>query len=364
MLFFLSILFFVGFFSYLEIFGKLSGDAKKIIYYALCFFFFCLSFLRWEYGTDWTMYLNNFKYYDVKKVSFEYEPLYYFFVVNIRNMTGNYTYLLFVFSAILFYCQSKAIIKLSPLPITTLMVLTGILFCNVGYVRQTIAMSLLLYSIVFIIDKKIVMFVLFVIIAMGFHRSSIVFLPAYWLFNLKFGRKGLILLLLMSLLFLVLSQVVVSKLLYFMSGAFLQKFSWYMDAGNANTTSYDTFFIFFKTFINRSSILIFGYYILYVRKELDNTYLRNYINLYSISFIIYCLFCSISLPLARVANFYDFQFLIIPYFLLIKPVRKKKGIIFIILLSYLVVRMYVYVNSYEGLTDHYYFIPEIEMHIQ
>lgn len=57
-----------------------------------------------------------------------------------------------------------------------------------GILRQVIAISILLYSIRFIKQKKIILFIISVIVASLFHKTAFVFLPAYFLFDFKLNK--------------------------------------------------------------------------------------------------------------------------------------------------------------------------------
>lgn len=66
-------------------------------------------------------------------------------------------------------------------------------------VRQCIATVIILYSYEFIIKQKKKKFFVAVIIACLFHRSAIIFLPAWWICNYTFNKKAVIITLFSSL---------------------------------------------------------------------------------------------------------------------------------------------------------------------
>lgn len=69
--------------------------------------------------------------------------------------------------------------------LSTLLVLLGP-FCQSLYVlRQYMAMSILLMTYHFIIEKRIWAFLLFVLLAFNIHQTAIIFLPIYFLYHLK-----------------------------------------------------------------------------------------------------------------------------------------------------------------------------------
>lgn len=56
-----------------------------------------------------------------------------------------------------------------------------ILVSDGGQMRQGVAMSLILFSFRYIKERKLIMFLFIMYIAMGFHTSAVVFIAAYWL---------------------------------------------------------------------------------------------------------------------------------------------------------------------------------------
>ncbi|MBR4324569.1 MAG: EpsG family protein [Bacteroidales bacterium] len=343
----------------MEIIGRLGKSQQKSIYITICLFFFILSFLRWEYGSDWAMYKRNFDMSFINSQT-EYETLYKNIVLLIRSFTNDYSFVLFVFSCILFYFQSKAIYQIGVLPITSILVLTAICFVNVGYVRQTIALSLTLFSIKYIIERKKIMFVLFVLVAYGFHRSALAFLPAYFLFNVHLNKKMVLWFICGGILLLMLSSVLVPKLSYLLGGVALEKFEGYREAGDVSTTSYDVQTMLIKSLLNYSFIIFIFYNILFVEKELNNSKLKVFFTYYLFAFVIYCTFTLFSKPIARLSLYYDFQWFLFPYIFKVKKWTKYKHLIFVIFILYLSLRLYTSSNAYEGETDTFRFIPEIE----
>lgn len=62
-------------------------------------------------------------------------------------------------------------------------------FFTFNAVRQGIALSIFLFSIKFIQEKKILPYIFFISLAVMFHFSSIILFPMYFLLNLRFNKK-------------------------------------------------------------------------------------------------------------------------------------------------------------------------------
>lgn len=65
-------------------------------------------------------------------------------------------------------------------------------FFSITGIRQTIAVGLTLWSYEYIVRRKLVPFLLIVLIASTLHKTSLIFIPFYWLAQVKIGRTVLI----------------------------------------------------------------------------------------------------------------------------------------------------------------------------
>ena len=95
---------------------------------------------------------------------------------------------LFILCSTIFFGFSYATIhRVSTNPVLSVYLLfaMGHLFFYMNAMRQMMAAAILLYSIRYIIDRKIIWYILFVCIAASLHTSSIVFLPMYFAANLS-----------------------------------------------------------------------------------------------------------------------------------------------------------------------------------
>lgn len=71
---------------------------------------------------------------------------------------------------------------------------------EMGQIRQGLATAIVLFSIRFIIDRKLLQFIITVFVAASFHASSLVILPFYFIAHKEFSRKHYILILLFGII--------------------------------------------------------------------------------------------------------------------------------------------------------------------
>lgn len=73
-------------------------------------------------------------------------------------------------------------------------------FEDSGQMRQGLGIAVCVASFKFIKDRNLFMFLLCMYIALGFHKTSIVFLPAYWLVKIPLNSKRIFWVLILALL--------------------------------------------------------------------------------------------------------------------------------------------------------------------
>lgn len=102
-------------------------------------------------------------------------------------------------SAIIMIAFAHLISKYSISPIQSICYYWGLLFYIFMFsaMKQAIAMSILIFAFDAIIDKKPIKFILFVALATLFHFPALIFLPAYWIAQIKMDRTFIVLLIIL-----------------------------------------------------------------------------------------------------------------------------------------------------------------------
>lgn len=346
MLFYYIILFIAGFFSLLEI-KRLKRKNAFVLYALLCIYLYVLSFIRWETGTDWGTYYTYFTNSSNIGSNSDFEPLFAFINIFANNVSGEYTFCLFILSSILFYFQTKGIYKMSIYPLTSLFMLVGIQFANVNYVRQWIAAVILFYSIYYIQQRKFLPYLILLIIAACFHRTSLIFLFAWWIYHLRLSKKTMVILMCVSVVF----SSVIAMLFESIGGMFGEviqyKLSVYMDDfDQTEGTGFSSIMTIVKGVLNKC--LVFFVILFFIDKIVEKyPCVRGYFNLYWFGIILYFSLVGINIIFVRFSYAYDLMLVVLfPY--LFSVIHKNSNRIFVwgILSIYLMMRMYVYLNSY------------------
>jgi hypothetical protein len=163
--------------------------------------------LRWGIGTDWNNYYDYFKEClsaSDKKNFFELG----YILSNqiIRYFTEDYTVFLLFHAILVYLFLRSSVIKYSPLPFVSLLLFYGLMLPYLGMNRQYIALAISIFSYKYILERKIIFFIITIAIASFFHISAILFFPAYLL--TKQIPTKIILILIIAVLFLALSGII------------------------------------------------------------------------------------------------------------------------------------------------------------
>jgi len=197
-----TMFFIIGWYPILK--NTFNKNGKKYYCILACILLSLLIGLRHEslgmYDTEY-LYIPNFKQI-CKMTMFEVLRTFDFFRGNgLYICTKIFTYLstnqylwLFVTSLPFTISFSYFVYKYSKLPSLSFFLIFGlrIYLVNFFLIRQSIAAAILIWSYEFIKNKKLIPFILTVLLASWFHTTAIVFFIAYPLVHFKIGFKQMI----------------------------------------------------------------------------------------------------------------------------------------------------------------------------
>lgn len=336
--------------SFIEI---VTHDKKfsKAGFLFVVFMFFILSFIRWETGTDWTSYYKIYSWISVPWESFDNGMESGFNFVNHlgKMLFDSYTGVLFLFSVILYLSTIRFVSKLSYFPIATMLWYYCIAFAGMFYVRQNIALALLLVSLVFVDRKKFFPFLFFVFLASLFHRTAWIFLMVYPIYHRYYKTRTLILL---TFLFVVVGLGLSKYLLSFIGslglGVVSKKLESYLEMGlEEGSTTISTTLVLVKGFINKA-FLLFVYFVFLDKYRKIDKRLNGLMNVYLLGVMLYCITLPLSVSLARIAVYMDIvQIFISSYLLYVQKGLKSRALLFMLLTAYYSFRLYSSINMFK-----------------
>lgn len=350
--FYFFIFFILLLLSFCEIFSLKRKITIKILS-IIIFVFFIFSFIRWETGTDWQSYYDVFK--SIKEpwvmkedvYSLEFESGFMFLNHLAKSISDSYTIMLFLQGAILFFCLNTSLVKYSLYPIFSLLIFYSMSLAGIFFVRQTIAMCILLCAIPYITQRNKAKFIIIVILATLIHRTAIIFLISYPLFHYRLKLRTIIVVITIAIFSgIIFKKLVINILSNLNLGIISLKINAYLMKGSDESYgSYSSAVVLLRGLINRS-LLIAVYLIILNKIRINKPLLNGLINLNLLGVIFYVTLSPISYSLSRVTVYFDImQIFIIPYLFKYANFSTKK-ILFIFFSLYLVFRLYIIVSTY------------------
>jgi transmembrane protein EpsG len=221
---FASYLLYFSSFVLASLFAALYGRTKGY----LSFIFFCLAIsipsliaaIRGEsVGTDYKWYLYHIaqfpnkinSIFDFHLLDSNFEIGFNIFTLVITRFTSDPSVVVFfIYSLIASFILlgAKKLINKKYVGLSFFLYLCVFWLYGYNGLRQAIAISILFFSICYVVEKKFWPFILIVILAISFHKTALLFLPVYFLYNHKNLKIEKI-----NLLFFVLGIVLVAVFL-------------------------------------------------------------------------------------------------------------------------------------------------------
>jgi len=354
MLFYYSIFLILLLLAYIEVFSNNKKYSHKTLFLVI-FLFFILSFIRWETGTDWEAYYQTFTRIETPWKSFyddysNFEPGFMILYHIAKTLSNSYTMMLFIEGFIIYVCLFKSLKRYSIYPLYSLLMFYAMSLAGIFFVRQNIAVCILLCSIPYILKKEKYKFLLIVFIAFLIHRTSIVFLIAYPLFHKYYKIKTIFFIITISTII----GISFGKLFLMLLGSFnlgiiTEKLNAYLSMGTTeNYTTYSSTSVLIRGLVNRAFLIILYLSILNKIRE-KNIILNGFINLNLLGVVLYVILTPIAFSLGRITAYFDIiQIFIIPYLIKASSYQTKHIIMFILSI-YLSFRLYTIISSFPDL---------------
>ena len=156
----------------------------------------CIAGLRYETGGDWDSYTKLFAGYPsfsrlighpAELFAQRTEEGFALLCALIKSLGGTVQHLFFVVTFVNITLITSALQKYTKYPVVALLCYYGILYFNLEmiYIRQATAVALCFFALQYIQPKKIVPYMLFIVLACTFHRVAALMIPLYFLLDRK-----------------------------------------------------------------------------------------------------------------------------------------------------------------------------------
>ena len=156
----------------------------------------CIAGLRYETGGDWDSYTKLFAGYPsfsrlighpAELFAQRTEEGFALLCALIKSLGGTVQHLFFVVTFVNITLITSALQKYTKYPVVALLCYYGILYFNLEmiYIRQATAVALCFFALQYIQPKKIVPYMLLILLACTFHRVAVLMIPLYFLLDRK-----------------------------------------------------------------------------------------------------------------------------------------------------------------------------------
>ena len=270
--------------------------------------------LTWEIGTDWDPYYDFFR----GASNTHFEPGYVLFNRIMSSIWDNYSFFLLCFAGFTYYILYRFLSLHAVHPLMALCLYYCEMMGSMGSNRSILAMFVCLVSLRYIFKRNLWGFVICIIVAMTFHLASIVFFPAYFLFQKEYGKKKILTILILA--FIVNRCGIINRLPFVEYATLVDSatstsgFASYVDDDSLNASM-----------IGSLKRFLIVFWALQVRTVVNNKQYDFFVLLYSAGAFIFILFNGSVLQLmaGRGSMFYNiYAIVVIPYIIVNMPYKK------------------------------------------
>ncbi|WP_277673360.1 EpsG family protein [Piscibacillus halophilus] len=307
---------------------------KKYPFYILSFgVLFLFLALRYDYGND---YMSYYQSHELINAGFEAwgssDVLYRLTNLLIPNFYVLVAFLsLFYIGTIFFLVKYNLYRKQYWFAVLILLINPYLFLVHLSSFRQTIAICFVIIAVYFATKRNLVLYFLFVLVAMGFHPSAIVMFPVYFLLNEKKIKVKKVVLVIGAVFLLLLTPLLDSIIEWSLS-YFPSHYSYYYNQGAGNTlraTLISSFFFFLILFnINKLN----GKDLIYAKLSLIATIIS--LLAYKVSMI------------TRIGMYFDvFLIVSLPIIFLKMKGQKLRFVLFVLMLVIFILRYWSFFNN-------------------
>jgi len=166
----------------LRVLTDAQEQVKVYLYRFLLLFLFLFAGFRFQVGCDWSNYLLQYEGYrfsesSILNISSFTEPLYLAILRIVYYFDLSFMWVNAIFAGVFFYGVNKLALRQKD-PIVFLIFLFPVLILNMPMsgIRQGAAIGIMCIAFISFMDKKLLNYVLWTIVASGFHLSALIFL--------------------------------------------------------------------------------------------------------------------------------------------------------------------------------------------
>lgn len=316
-----------------------SKKIRGVLVFILGIIFICFAGFRWNVGTDWEQYLWFFDKVHLSDFGNSgHEFLYEILLRVSRYVFADYVGMLLLTAIIIVFFTFSSIGKYSVYPLFSILLLYAYSINSSGFgYRQDIAIAITFFSFRFIYRRKLIKFLISIVIATLFHQTAIIFIFAYWIYKVRWTRKYLI-----ALIGAVLVGYFLMTKLSFIASLYTEsaqvKLDYYMDNKNETFGAGDSSTVLIRGIANRFFLLVLPLLVIFTCKNSRVEELKKLYNIFLFGFVFFIVFGSVAVVFLRFTRYFDiFQILVIPLTVYLSTPKHRFPLL-MLLITYLSVK--------------------------
>lgn len=330
---------------------KLSFTKKTIIFIFCLIFWWFLESFRWESGTDFWNYINNFQRMKLKFLWVDrYEMGYNLMLLFFRDYLKT-TFIVFTatYYVIIFLLYFFSIRKATQNPILFLFIFFCFIVGLMGSTRQLMAVSIMFFASIYFLEKKKLWFIIFILLASLFHRTIIVCL-LFVLFTNHVKYKYWLYMITIAFVTQIsgLNSYIISNLILLLPKIFSERFSDYLPLSSSDAINIKTYL--FGIFRRVLPIIL-----LFQNKDKLNELVGNNKIQYIRNILFFSLFAYVMLSfnftfiISRISIYFNIFEALFYVWLITIYIKEKRHIYIIGLVSFFLVLCVKYIMNYPEL---------------
>ncbi|MDQ0593043.1 hypothetical protein QFZ37_001412 [Chryseobacterium ginsenosidimutans] len=318
---------------------KLLATQKTIIFIFCLFFWWFLESFRWESGTDFYNYYNNFNGLQAKDISADRFELGYNLLVIFCRDYLKFTFYIFnsVYYAVIFLLYFFSVKKITNHPILFLFIFFCFSVGLMGSSRQLMAVSIMFFASIYFLEKKKLIFILCILFASFFHRTIIVCL-IFVLFNINIKYKYWLCIITFAIIIQIsgLNMLIMKKMMLLLPEEFSERFYGYLAI--PSPTSIDLKIYLLGIFRRLLPIVLFFIYKNKIREVVADNILQYILNILFFSMFAYIMLSfNFTFIISRISIYFNiFEALFYVWLISVFIKEKKYGYVFGLVLFFLV----------------------------
>ena len=288
---------------------------------------FLVAAIRYEVGTDWTIYLDYYNWINNGTKSFS-EKLFNLMNKLVGSTVKDFQGMIVLVALLAYSFLFKAIYEQSisvPLALFVFLI-SGSFFASLNQLRQAISMPIMLCAYKYIRDKKLLPYVFWCLFASLIHASALVYMPLYFVAQFKPSLKRYITIFGICVVSLPVLQILFEVLMKY------TKYAWYSTSVFNTGSAANDFYLL--GFVFQMAVLVILAFYRFSQSEEDPIY-DGMLNCYFLS-VITLLFTPVLSQILRISQCFGYcQILLVP-----RMINREKDRTRRILLYMLVVGLY------------------------